>query len=707
MNPRQDLNRLARLHGVQLDYFQTNGRHCRASPEILMAVLRSLGSPVEKMDDVPDALRKRRLEAWGHVLPPILVFWDQGPARIKLRFKEKLAPETVGYEIHLEEGGRKEGRLRVARPMAAREVEGERYARASVLLPETLPYGYHKFRLKIGKRQFESLIIAAPSTAYDWPEEEGNLWGLFIPLYALHTERSWGAGDLSDLLSLTEWARRQGGSAVATLPLVPTFLNQPFDPSPYAPVSRLFWNEFYLDPSRAPELSACAPARALLDHGGFQSEAEALRRSPLVDYRSQMDLKRRVLEQLKSCLFDGSSGRMADFERFLQERPAVEDYASFRAIEERQLKPWEEWPSRVRDRKADAGSYDSEARRYHLYVQWLLHGQMADVAQKTRQAGKGLYLDLPLGVSRASYDVWRHRGAFALDASGGAPPDGFFTKGQNWGFPPMHPERIRETGHAYFIDCIRHHLRCAGMLRLDHVMGLNRLFWIPRGAGAADGVYVRYPAEDLYAILCLESRRHRALIVGENLGTVPPYVNASMARHGIYGMYVGQFQIDPFSQTVARPPKRSVASLNTHDVPTFAAFWEGRDIENRLRLGFLDEEQARTERERRNSLRHALLSHLSRSGHLKEDGSNLENILRAFLGQLAAGPARFVLINLEDLWLETEPQNVPGTYEKEPNWRRKSRYSFEGYCERQNILYTLGHVQRLRRQSRGSAPGKQ
>jgi 4-alpha-glucanotransferase len=702
MNPTQALTRLARLYGVQTDYRRIDGRQCRARPEILMAVLRSLGAPVERAADVSSALREKRLQAWSRVLAPVTIVWNQEPLRLKARLPKKMVGKTIDYEIRLEDGAVRTGRLKLPDQARAREVERRKHVSARFSLDVTLPYGYHRLKIKVGAEYSDSLLVAAPRVAYDWPAGEGNLWGLFLPLYALHTKRSWGAGDFSDLLSLTEWTRKLGGRTVSTLPLVPTL---PFDPSPYSPVSRLFWNEFYLDPEQIPELAGCRAARALLASADFQAELEKLRSSELVDYEKQTELKRGVLEKLVSCFLRESS-RMAEFDRFLQERPSTYDYASFRAIEESQRRSWEEWPPALRDRKVASGSHNMAAKQYHLCVQWLLHEQMAHMARLSRGGGRGLFLDLPLGVSRNSYDVWRYRSSFALDASGGAPPDEFFTKGQNWGFPPLHPERMRASGHGYFIDCIRHHLRYAGILRIDHVMGLHRLFWIPRGAEPSDGVYVRYPSEDLYAILCLESYRHRSVIVGENLGTVPDYVNSAMARHRIYGLYVGQFQIDPNNQTVAPVPQNSIAAVDTHDTPTFAAFWRERDIEDRVSLGLLDEESARNERERRGALRRTLVGYLSRAGYLKEDGGDPEKVLKAFLAYLASSSARCVLVNLEDLWLEEQPQNVPGTWKERPNWRRKTRYRFEDYCTDENILYTLRRIGELRKESDGNVPGK-
>jgi 4-alpha-glucanotransferase len=490
---------------------------------------------------------------------------------------------------------------------------------------------------------------------------------------------------------------------VATLPLLAAFLDEPYDPSPYVPVSRLFWNELYLDVGRIPELKGCPSAEALLASDGVRREIEALRASPVVDYRRQMAVKRRVLEELARSFFLDASGRSADFRRFLAAHPEVEDYARFRATGERQRAPWPSWSRPLCDGVLREEDYDERARRYHLYVQWVAHTQIRALSEHSTRAGVSLYFDLPLGVHPYGYDVWREREAFVLRVSGGAPPDVVFTQGQDWGFPPLHPEAIREQGYRYVIACLRHQLRHTSLLRIDHVMGLHRLFWIPKGLEPRDGVYVRYPAEELYAIVCLESHRHRASIVGENLGTVPAYVNASMARHGLQRMYVMQYELAAGPRHVLRAaPHDSVASLNTHDMPPFAAYWEGLDIVDRLRLGLLDPAGARIEQENRRSLRPALERFLERQGWLTGDSPGLAPLLQACLRFLSASPARVVLVNLEDLWLEREPQNVPGTREERLNWQRKARYAAEAFREMAMVVDPLREIADLRRRKKGS-----
>jgi 4-alpha-glucanotransferase len=367
----------------------------------------------------------------------------------------------------------------------------------------------------------------------------------------------------------------------------------------------------------------------------------------------------------------------------------VEDYAAFRAAGERRRTSWWSWDDRPRGGDLQEGDYDPEAREYHLYVQWLADAQVRRLADRARGKGPGLYLDLPLGVNPDSYDVWRDRASFALGVSAGAPPDVFFTKGQEWGFPPLHPDNIRADGYRYLRDCLHHHLRYAGMLRIDHMMGLHRFFWVPQGLGPKQGVYVRYPAEELYAVYCLESNRHQTVMVGEDLGTVPNNVRPTMASHNIHRLYVGQFEMQPNWECALNPPAEgAVASLNTHDTPTFAGFWRGIDIEECQAMGLFDEAGARSEQQRRSAIRDAVIGYLRRRGLLGRD-ADIPAVLRACLEHIARGPVQVVLATIEDLWQATEPQNVPGTWHEKPNWRRKALHPLEAFDHVPGLRDTL------------------
>jgi 4-alpha-glucanotransferase len=678
------LRAVARLYHVQTAYTDISGRRRVASAESLLRVLRSLGAPVDGIADAPDALRAREAALEGEVVSPVTIIQAGRRPVVTIR------PSGVGkveMELIREDGASVRWRVPAVRP---------RHPRA-IALPGPLPPGYHQVHLVQGGTTAQSTVIVAPPRAYT-QGAPGKAWGVFLPLYALRTRRDWGAGDFSALGALAEWVATLGGAVVATLPLLPVFLDRPYDPSPYAPVSRRFWNEFYIDVERVPELSAVPAAQAMIASPGFQRGLRRLRRDGLVNYRPQMQQKRTVLELLARAVFTRAGlARREAFEQFARRHPGVRDYAAFRAVMERHGRSWTEWPARVRGGVVARTDYDERARQYHLYAQWIAQEQFAVTTRTVREAGGMVYLDLPLGVHTWGYDAWRDRDVFAGGVSTGAPPDTFFAHGQDWGSAPLHPERLRAQGYRYFIECIRHHLAYATLLRIDHVMGLHRFFWIPHGLAAADGVYVRYPAEEFYAILALESMRHRAMIVGENLGTVPGYVTRAMGRHRILQTYVAQYALQPDRAAPLPPaPADAVAALNTHDMPPFGGFAAGADLQDLRALGQLSAAQAAAEWRRRQTMLRALASALVRARWLRPPVTALR-MLHALLAALGAGPARIVLVNLEDLWLERAPQNTPGTARQRPNWRRKAARTLEQIRRMPQVTRVLRDLDRRRR----------
>jgi 4-alpha-glucanotransferase len=631
----------------------------------------------------------------------VVIAWDGELPVIRVRLPSAAAEAILTGCLTLETGEQEkwEWHLTELPTLETAEVEGVRYVVKQLPLAARLPWGYHQFTLELPGRCEEALIISAPVKTYIPPESQ--LWGAFLPLYALHTRRSWGSGDFSDLKLMMSWVAEMGGQVVATLPLLPIFFEDDPSFSPYLPVSRIMWNELYLDVNKVPEWRRCPSAQALLASSSFQREIESQRKSPLVDYQKQMALKRQVLEELCRCLFTEPSERLYALHRFAKDQPVVEDYARFRATGEKQRISWWSWLQPLRDGTLNEGDYDEEVRRYHLYVQWLAHEQIRAFSEEARKKGLKLYLDLPLGVHPDGFDVWRERDLFALDASAGAPPDVVFTRGQNWNFPPLHPERVREQHYKYVIAYLRHHLEHGGILRIDHVMGFHRLFWIPNGLDASRGVYVRYHADELYAILALESHRHQVVIVGEDLGTVPPEVRPAMRRHGLQRMYVLQYEVVTNRQRALRPvPRNSVASLNTHDMFPFAAFWEGFDIKELGDLGLLDRLEAQGRIRVRQAVKESLVTFLRDRGWINEPAVDTSAIFKACLSFLSASQTRVLLLNLEDLWRETRPQNIPGTRKEHPNWRRKAHYSLEELCQMPQVIDTLRMIDYLRQQGK-------
>ncbi len=407
-------------------------------------------------------------------------------------------------------------------------------------------------------------------------------------------------------------------------------------------------------------------------------EAAALREAPLVDYARRYALLRPALEALAETFFAGS-GADAELRAFEADHPHLHDYARFRAAVETHGAP-ALFPAKALE---DA---DPARVRYHLYAQLRAGEQLGAACEEAARLGVGLYLDMPLGVHPDGYDAYREPLSFLNGLSAGAPPDPLFTGGQKWGFAPMSPRGLRNSAYRYLRECLAHQMRGAGVLRIDHVMGLHRLYCIPDAMDATAGVYVHMPHEELYAIVCLESHRHQTMIVGEDLGTVPDAVRQAMDRHALSRMYVLPFELRPDETMImGEIPESCVASANTHDLPTWRGWWEGRDVDVRVEMGLTAEDEAEAEKQERTTLAHTLAERL---GVSPEPGPTLE----AALGALAASDARLLLVNLEDLWLEPAPQNVPGTHRERPNWRRKASLRLEairGDGEVRRILGTI------------------
>jgi 4-alpha-glucanotransferase len=414
-----------------------------------------------------------------------------------------------------------------------------------------------------------------------------------------------------------------------------------------------------------------------------------------VDYRRVAAAKRSVLSAAAAGLFSGGGRRREELEAFGAANPKLEDYSTFRAYGEAAGGPWQEWPSEERAGRLSPSEVSEKARNYHRYVQFVASDQLTAARAS---AGAGLMLDLPLGVHPAGYDVWRERGAFLHSSTSGAPPDPMNAKGQNWGNPPLHPEGIRAAGYDYVIDYVRRLMTHSRVIRIDHVMGLHRLFVLPPGHDASAGVYIRYHPEESYAILSLESHRSGTMVVGEDLGTVPPECRRAMPRHRVYGCHVAEWGIR--TEGLEPPPPSTVASLATHDMAPFAAWWRGLDITERLELGLLTAEDAARDTAQRQRDRKLLVDALVARRLLKRPkrGTDPETqVLDAWLKFLAGSDARGMLVFLEDLWGEVHSQNIPGTRdEQHPNWRWRIPHSLEAVRSLPEVVGRLRLVHDLR-----------
>lgn len=650
---------MAARNGVQATYRTNDGGRAAAPRESLIAILRALGA----LDGNGNGVERTELSAaQGLRVEPVCVVWEGERPASEVRGPASLADARVELELTLESGERREFDAPL-RPVSNTGVGADEDVTYQIAIP-ALPRGYHRLAIRYDRQARDTMLIAAPRRCYG--PTGSRAWGMFAPAYALHDAGTLGAGSVRELHELARWVASRGGALLGTLPMLATDMQG--DPSPYRPLSRLFWNEHYADLSVMPIPSE------------IRHELRALAHGPVIDHARIACLKRAVLEAPVR-----NRRTLADDERLL-------DYARFRAARERLGADWRTWPHRIRDGGIAAEDVDPASVEYHAFAQRLIGDQIERTTRGMRDDGIELYLDVPLGVHPNGYDAWRYRSLFVDGCSAGAPPDGFFSLGQNWAFPPQHPGELRRSGYAYAIAALRQHMRHAGLVRIDHVMGLHRLYVIPDGFEAPDGAYLQYRAEEMYAILALESHRNRCAVVGENLGTVPGYINRALKRHGLHGMYVAEFETGTAPNGRLRAPASdAIASMDTHDTPTFAAFWAGDDIDERLARGLLHEHDEPSERAGRAAMRERVARALGVC-----DGADAAEVLGGWLGFLAESPARYVVANAEDLWFETQPQNRPGTSDEYPNWRRRFAMSIEAMHDDAGVEYCMNTIARAR-----------
>jgi 4-alpha-glucanotransferase len=537
---------------------------------------------------------------------------------------------------------------------------------------------------------------ADPGRAYTVREALGSRrgFGLFANLYAVRSRRNLGSGDLGDLRALVQLAARHGAAFVGTNPLH-ALRPDPRETSPYSPATRFFREPLYLELPAIPELASCAAARRRLGSARWRSELASLRAADRIDYARAAALRRPVLEALHAVFRAdaraGGSRRTRAFQAFrARGGEALEAFPTFRALEEARgprARDWRGWPRRLRDPGSDAvrAFRRSHAREveFHAWLQFELDVQLAAVAREARGAGLaiGLYPDLALGSSRAGFDAWAFPERFAAGVSVGAPPDDYARDGQDWNLPALLPERIAGDGSAWFAELLRASFAHAGALRVDHVLGFQRQWWIPAGRPASQGAYVRFPAGELLGILARESRRARALVIGEDLGTVPPGLAARLARRGVLSSRVLLFERDARGgfKPARRISPRALVTANTHDLPSLAAFWSGSDLALRRRLGVIPDDAALVRaRAAREAERRALLRRLDAEGAglgADPDPARLRAAVYAFLCRTRAP---LVGVALDDLAGEREPVNVPGLGpERFPAWTRRMARGLE------------------------------
>jgi 4-alpha-glucanotransferase len=702
---------LGSLCGITSQYWDNFGRRHRTSQATYRDLLSAMRVDWEDPEGLDREIARRRLGPWGAMLEPVQLIKPapaQAQATVRLWSPGPEPPAAVDVlaEMVGETGApyRWERRLKVAGRLKTQAVPGGFRVAVRLTLPADLELGYYDLTLKVrsGGREESgrTRLIAAPPQAYApaWLAEGRRAWGFNLPLYALRSRANWGVGDFADLMEVIRWAGPLGAAFVGVNPLHAAGGRATADPSPYSPTSRIFLNVLYLSLEAAPEMAACRKAQNLVASPEFQAAKASLAAASLVSYREVHRLKRRVLKLLYEtfCTAHGVpeapplSARGQEFARFVAAGgESLARFGQFSALADHfHQGDWRRWPESYQHPESPAVAEFAREHgkevRFYQYGQWLAATQLGQVCQEAQQQGLPftLYEDLALGVSPGGFDTWAHQELFARGPAIGAPPDAFNPQGQNWGLPPLIPERLRASGYQLIIDTLRANLPPGGMLRMDHVMGLFRLLWIPHGVAAARGAYVTYPARELLAILALESVRRRALIIGEDLGTVPPRIRRELGKSGVFSYRVFYFERDGNGHFLAPEayPARAMATVTTHDLPTLTGFWQGHDLALKRTLNLYPEASlAEADAASREIDRRLLLEDMEHRGLLPDSAASKpeagdpcpRELRQAVLEYLAQSEAALMEVRLEEVFGVADQQNLPGTQTEHPNWRVK------------------------------------
>ncbi|MEO7217302.1 MAG: 4-alpha-glucanotransferase [Gemmatimonadaceae bacterium] len=671
------LHALAEHAGILSEFVDYSGAVSPTGDSTRVALLAAMGIDASDPTRARIALAERIETDRSQILPPVAIA-TSGSRNLHLSLSSEHGPSVEWSLVLTTESGeahRASGRAR-------------RHANNSfaIPLPLALPLGYHDVRLvmrtRLGEREAGQLLIVAPATCR-LPTDMllGNrVFGITANLYSVRSRSNWGAGNFGDLATLVTVAARNGAAFVGVNPLH-ALLNRGCDISPYSPVSRLFRNPLYLDIDAIPELEHCEAAREHIASSRFREEVARLRAAPALDYEAVAALERPVLDALHRVFVERRARdcvRNAEYERYITtDDRALDDFATFCALDEYFRRDgstdgdWRHWPAQYRDPRshtiAEFRAAHVDLIDYHRWIQFELDRQLGAAAAHARTLGLpiGIYQDLAIGSAPTGSDNWAFGDLFANGATVGAPPDPLALQGQNWGFPPINPHRLASRRYDYWIALLRGAMRHSGALRIDHVLGLIRQFWIPDGKSSREGAYVQYPSAELFAILALESVRSAAIVVGEDLGTVPEELPAMMQRWGVMSSRVLLFERD--SRGAFRPPQdypqMALTTATTHDLPTLAGFWASRDIELRAELGVTRTARVRPELTARRGERLALIERLRAESLLPDadtvslDDLDIRAAVHAFLRRT---PSWLVGIALDDLVGEIEPVNMPG-----------------------------------------------
>jgi len=729
-NYEDAITRAAAENRIDSEYWDIFHKRHQASIEVQKGILGALGWDLSSLDAV-DHERARRFEQEFTRAVPVTAVLGESHKFVPLTFPANESG-SIGFEIALENGSKLGGTLEIQdlAPLRYVSMGDRRWTSYDLQLPAELPLGYHTLQItRGGYFAGECHLIVCPDRAY-LPENltrGARTGGFNITLYGLRSTRNWGCGDFTDLRALIDWAHDEVGfSFIGLNPLHALHNRVPYNTSPYLPLSLYYKNLIYIDVEQVPEFSRSDCARRLLASRSLQDKLHSLRDSEFVAYHEINQLKRKFLKVLfrafRKSRFQDPLRAQAFADYCEREGDLLHKFALYCALDEilhkqdRNRWTWHHWPTEYQSPDSEAARRFAEEHRltldFYKYIQFVLDEQLSAAQAYAKQRGMpiGLYHDLALATDSCGSDLWAYRDFYVSGCRVGAPPDDFSPNGQDWSFPPPNAEAHRNSGYRLYRESIRKIVSNGGALRIDHVMRLFRLFWIPNNATAAQGTYVRDYATDLMHILALESVRGKNIIIGEDLGTVTDEIRDMLGRFGIlsYRLFYFEKHRDGRFLPSGEYPKQALVASSTHDLATMCGFWTARDIEARKSAGLVDEHSYWNQKSYRQLEKQQMLDvlHLENllphwyprdAEQIPEVDGELHNAIVGFLSRV---PSMLLLLNQEDLTKETEQQNLPGSTAEYPNWQRKMKANVEALRSPAHQPYTAMFVSQLRNSGR-------
>ncbi len=726
------IQHLVEQRGIGTDFIDAWGKPAQISKHNQEKLLETMGYPIGDEEALLAQLENEAIIEWQSPLNSVYVFRKKQAIVVLMRCTITDAAQAHSLRIQTEAGDKHvvkfepvDGEL-----LASQEIESVEWQQYSLELKLDLPLGYHDIHLYCGRKKLaQSKLIIAPAKCYTPKaiEQGKKLWGYSVQLYCLRSERNWGIGDFSDLAYVAQKAAAWGADFIGLNPIHQLYPANPQACSPYGPSSRRWLNYLYIDV----ESVECFDADEVQQWMQAENVAQrlvSLREKDWVDYESVAELKLAALERIfaiyHSKYLSKQTKQKKAFDAFIEDGgESLRGLAIFEAIQmklKQEGKPY--WgctvfPEQYQD--ADSAAVKRFAKKHHqevlfyMFLQWQAQSQFELASKASIDAGMtiGLYRDLAVGVSDGSAEIWSNQDLYCTDVSVGAPPDILGPLGQKWGLPPMDPEVLSQQQYQPIVDLFASNMKASGALRIDHAMALLRLWWVHNDDNASEGVYVNYPVDDLLAILALESQRNKALVIGEDLGTVPEAIREKLQDNGVYSYRVFFFEQskDGGFFSPSHYPEQSMATLTTHDMPTLIGYWHCDDLTLGKTVGLYPDDEVlqslfESRHENKQQILNTMHGHHSISDEISRDVNYVGMSKALNFGMqkhMSTGSSALLSLQLED-WLEMDkPVNIPGTFNEYPNWKRKLTQNIEQIFSRPDLQALARDLTQARKQASG------